>query len=136
MKHESHIRLFRSKHLCSNTNPNLGPQCKEKSWAEEILTGSWAPRFLWWENVEEMGGKILGYNSVECIRVTILDWISLNQYIWIWFDSLFTTCQICQISIFLHMILYDSSLMMIMVIIPTWNSQKILGNQSLGFYMI
>ena len=66
MKHESHLRHFRSKHLCANTNPNLGQQCKEESWAEQTLTWSWAPRVLWWENVKEMGGKILGYNSCPC----------------------------------------------------------------------
>ena len=28
MKHESHLRHFRSEHLCANSNPNLGQQCK------------------------------------------------------------------------------------------------------------
>ena len=65
MKHESHFRHFRSKHLCANTNPNLGQQCKEESWAEQTLTWSWAPRVLWWENVDEMRGQILGYNRTH-----------------------------------------------------------------------
>ena len=77
MKHESHLRHFRSKYLGANINPNLGQQCKEKSWAEETLTGSWAPRVLWWENVEEMGVQILGYNSCPCsifLNPEELDW--------------------------------------------------------------
>ena len=94
MKQEGHLRHFRSKYLCANTNPNLGQQCKEKSWAEETLTWSWFSRVLWWENVEEMGGQILGYNSWKpiSIRRSSKMWIyqvfSCRKFV----TSLFASC--------------------------------------------
>ena len=63
MRHESQIGYCRSKYPCANSNPSLGQQCKEGSWAEQTLAWSWIPRVLWWESVDEMRGKILGYNS-------------------------------------------------------------------------
>ena len=62
--------------------------------------------------------------NMECIRSTILDWILVHYGLEIWFDSPLKTFQICPKSIFLFMIWWDTNLMLIMMIIKTWNHQK------------
>ena len=77
MNHESHFGNFRSKHPCANSNPNLGQQCKEKSWAEETLIGSWAPRVLWWENCWGNGRANFGvqqFPMFNLLEPEELDW--------------------------------------------------------------
>ena len=60
MKYESHFGHCRSKNPCVNSNPNLGQQYKEMSWAEQTLAWSWVPRVLWWEMLIKWEGKFWG----------------------------------------------------------------------------
>ena len=67
MKYESHFEHWKSKNPSANSNPNLGHQCKEMSWAKQNPNPVWSSRNLVRGNLDKMRGKVLGYNTVNLL---------------------------------------------------------------------
>ena len=110
-----------------------------------LQVGFWFHTFLWilqvllclfLQSLALFSCPLASLCMIECIRLTNMPWIFAHQCHGIWFDSpLLNLPKLSKLNLFAHGLL-DMSLIPLMMMIQSWNSQKDIKQSIFRFYLI